>query len=146
MFEPATEFDAGGPESFPTIHTHYAPNRQARVPDFPTIHVYPSGPAQWPKADAEGPMRGLPRSRVDSVPCTRDAAVGVVDDVDRCRPRMTHPGAVRRAVGRWKRGTVNPASGSDCYVVATVRSLCCTVALLAVLVLALASACVPSSW
>ena len=76
MFEPATEFDAGGPESFPTIHTHYAPNRQARVPDFPTIHAYPSGPAQWPKADAEGPMRGLPRSRVDSVPCTGDVAVG----------------------------------------------------------------------
>ena len=59
---------------------------------------------------------------------------------------MTHPGALRRAVGRWKRVTVNPASGSDCYVVATVRSLCCTVALLAVLVLALASACVPSAW
>ena len=57
---------------------------------------------------------------------------------------MTHPGALRRAVGRGKRVTVNPASGSDCYVVATVRSLCCTVALLAVLVLALASACVPS--
>ena len=59
---------------------------------------------------------------------------------------MTHPAALRRAVGRGKRVTVNPAlSGSDGYVVATVRSLCCTVALLAVLVLALASACVPLS-
>jgi hypothetical protein len=59
---------------------------------------------------------------------------------------MTHPGAPRRAVGRAKRLTVDPApSGSDCYVVATARSLCCTVALLAVLVLALASAFVPLS-
>jgi hypothetical protein len=53
---------------------------------------------------------------------------------------MTHRAALRRAVGVRKRVRVNPASESNSYVVATVRALLCTLARLAVLVVAPRSA------
>ena len=57
---------------------------------------------------------------------------------------MTHPGTLRREVEVGKHVRVNLARESDSYVVATVRALLCTLALSAVLVLGLASACAPA--
>jgi hypothetical protein len=61
-------------------------------------------------------------------------------------PDNDTPGLLPRGTDRWQPVVVNPASGSDSYALVTVRALLCTLALLAVLVLLLAAACIPASW
>jgi hypothetical protein len=58
---------------------------------------------------------------------------------------MNDPLGFYQAVGLGQRVWIHPAKKSDSYVLATVWALLCTLALLAVLVLALASVSAPSS-